>query len=91
MSAAVKRLLGQIDGEMRRMGESEETGGETDQALLQDLLFYVGEAHDVDSTLGVFPSRSALLKAFEAPPTAHPDHPTAVLSLLKETLAISGG
>jgi hypothetical protein len=90
MSAAVKRLLGQLDGRLKRLGEGDAPAADADAALAQDLIFYVGEGHDVDATIGVFPSRSALLKAFAAPPRAHPDYPTAVLSVLKETLAISG-
>lgn len=90
VSAAVKRLLGQLDGRLKRMGEGDVPAAEGDAALAQDLLFYVGEGHDVDATIGVFPSRTALLKAFSAPTPAHPDHPTAVLSVLKETLATSG-
>lgn len=89
-SAAVKRLLGQLDGRLKRLGEGHVSADDADAVLAQDLLFYVSEGHDVDATIGVFPSRSALLKAFAAPPPAHPDHPTAVLSVLKETLAISG-
>ncbi len=90
MSAAVKRLLGQLDGRLKALGEGNVPVHDADAALAQDLIFYVGEGHDVDVTMGVFPSRSALLKAFTAPPRAHPDYPTAVLSVLKETLAISG-
>jgi chemotaxis protein histidine kinase CheA len=90
MSAAVKRLLGQLDGRLKALGEGKVPVHDADAALAQDLIFYVGEGHDVDVTMGVFPSRSALLKAFTAPPRAHPDHPTAVLSVLKEVLAISG-
>ena len=90
MSVAVKRLLGQLDGRLKRLGEGDVPADDADAALAQDLIFYVGEGHDVDATMGVFPSRSALLRAFTAPPRAHPDYPTAVLSVLKETLAISG-
>lgn len=90
VSAAVKRLLGQLDGRLKRLGEGRVPAHDADAALAQDLIFYIGEGHDVDATMGVFPSRSALLKAFTAPPRAHPDYPTAVLSVLKETLSISG-
>jgi len=90
MSAAVKRLLGQLDGRLKRLGEGDVPAADADAALAQDLIFYVGEGHDVDATMGVFPSRSALLKAFAAPPRAHPDYATAVLSVLKEIVAISG-
>jgi hypothetical protein len=89
MSTAVKRLLGQLDGQLKRLGEGANPVPEPAPALVQDLLFYLSEGHDVDATIGVFPSRSALLEAFAAPPRAHPDQPTAVLSVLNELLGIS--
>ncbi|TFG88622.1 MAG: hypothetical protein E4H18_01835, partial [Hyphomicrobiales bacterium] len=89
MSTAVKRLLGQLDGQLKRLGEGANPVPEPVPTLVQDLLFYLSEGHDVDATIGVFPSRSALLEAFAAPPRAHPDQPTAVLSVLNELLAIS--
>ncbi len=85
-STAIKRLLGQLDGQLKGLGDGQPPA----PALLQDLLFYLGEGHDVDATIGVFPSRSALLAAFAAPPRAHPEQPTAALALLNELLAISG-
>ena len=93
MSTAVKRLLGQLDGQLKRLGDQDAMALDVvprgAPSLEQDLLFYVGEAHDVDATIGVFPSRSALLAAFAVPSRAHPDQPTAVLSLLNELLAIA--
>jgi chemosensory pili system protein ChpA (sensor histidine kinase/response regulator) len=92
-STAVKRLLGQLDGQLKRLGDQDAMALDVvprgAPSLVQDLLFYVGEGHDVDATIGVFPSRSALLAAFAVPSRAHPDQPTAVLSLLNELLAIS--
>lgn len=92
-SAAVKRLLGQLDGRLKRLADGGGEGAAPLQdaapALLQDLLFYVSESRDVDATISVFPSRSALLEAFAAPPRADSDQPTAALSLLNELLAIS--
>ncbi len=85
-STAIKRLLGQLDGQLKGLGD----GHQPAPALVQDLLFYLGEGHDVDAAIGVFPSRSALLAAFVAPPRAHPDQPTAALALLNELLSISG-
>jgi len=89
VSIAVKRLLGQLDGQLKSLGDEGSRAPDGAPSLVQDLLFYVGEGHDVDATITVFPSRSALLAAFAAPPRAHPDQATAVLSLLKELLAIS--
>ena len=85
-STAIKRLLGQLDGQLKGLGDGQRPA----PPLVQDLLFYLGEGHDVDATIGVFPSRSALLAAFVAPPRAHPDQPTAALALLNELLSISG-
>ena len=85
-STAIKRLLGQLDGQLKGLGD----GHRPAPSLVQDLLFYLGEGHDVDATIGVFPSRSALLAAFAAPPQAHPDQPAAALALLNELLSISG-
>ncbi|MCK5365207.1 MAG: chemotaxis protein CheW [Gammaproteobacteria bacterium] len=85
-STAIKRLLGQLDGQLKGL----EDGHRPAPSLVQDLLFYLGEGHDVDATIGVFPSRSALLAAFTAPPRAHPDQPAAALALLNELLSISG-
>jgi chemotaxis protein histidine kinase CheA len=85
-STAIKRLLGQLDGQLKGLGDGQRPA----PALVQDLLFYLGEGHDVDATIGVFPSRSALLAAFAAPPRAHPDQSTAALALLNELLSISG-
>lgn len=90
MSIAVKRLLGQLDGQLKSLGELDARAPNGVPSLVQDLLFYVGEGRDMDATISVFPSRSALLAAFAAPPQAHPDQPTAALSLLNELLAISG-
>lgn len=90
VSVAVKRLLGQLDGRLKRLADESGPAPEAAPALTRDLLFYVGEGRDVDATMGVFESRSALLAAFAAPPRAHPDQPTAVLSMLNELLAISG-
>lgn len=90
VSIAVKRLLGQLDGRLKRLCDRDGRNREAAPALTRDLLFYVSEGHDVDATMGVFASRSALLAAFAAPPRAHPDQPTAVLSTLNELLAISG-
>ena len=88
MSIAVKRLLGQLDGQLKRLGGEDARASNGAPSLVQDLLFYLGEGHDMDATISVFPSRSALLAAFAAPP--HRDQPTAALSLLNELLAISG-
>jgi chemotaxis protein histidine kinase CheA len=85
-STAIKRLLGQLDGQLKGLGDGQRPA----PTLVQDLLFYLGEGHDVDATIGVFPSRSALLAAFAAPPRANPDQSTAALALLNELLAISG-
>ena len=90
VSTAVKRLLGQLDGQLKRLGDGDAPAPDAAPALVQDLLFYVGEGRDVDATVSGFPSRSALLAAFAAPPRAHPDQPTAVLSLLNGLLAVSG-
>jgi chemotaxis protein histidine kinase CheA len=89
-STAIKRLLGQLDGQLKRLAEGGAVLPDVPPALVQNLLFYVGEGRDVDTTISVFPSRTALLAAFAAPSAAHPDQPTAVLSLLNELLAISG-
>jgi chemotaxis protein histidine kinase CheA len=89
-STAVKRLLGQLDGQLKDLGDGDRPAPVAAPALVQDLLFYLGEGHDVDTTVGVFPSRTALLAAFAAPPRAHSDQSTAVLALLNELLAISG-
>ncbi|MDX1432220.1 MAG: hypothetical protein R3286_07190, partial [Gammaproteobacteria bacterium] len=89
VSAAVKRLLGQLDAQMKRLCESEGATPEPPPALVRDLLFYVGEVRDVEATIGLFASRSALLAAFAAPGRQDADQPTAVLSLLNELLAIS--
>jgi len=85
-STASKRLLGQLDGQLKGLGDGQRPA----PTLVQDLLFYLGEGHDVDATIGVFPSRSALLAAFAAPPRAHSDQSTAALALLNELLSISG-
>ena len=85
-SIAIKRLLGQLDGQLKGLGNGQRPA----PTLVQDLLFYLGEGHDVDATIGVFPSRSALLAAFAAPPRAHSDQSTAALALLNELLSISG-
>ena len=85
-STAIKRLLGQLDGQLKGLGDGQRPA----PTLVQDLLFYLGEGHDVDATIGVFPSRSALLAAFAAPPRAHSDQSTAALALLNELLSISG-
>ncbi len=85
-SAAIKRLLGQLDGQLKGLGDGQRPA----PILIQDLLFYLGEGHDVDATIGVFPSRSALLAAFAAPPRARADQSTAALALLNELLSISG-
>ncbi len=85
-STAIKRLLGQLDGQLKGLGDGQRPA----PTLVQDLLFYLGEGHDVDATIGVFPSRSALLAAFAAPPRANPDQSTAALALLNELLSISG-
>ena len=90
LSIAVKRLLGQLDGQLKGLGDDDTRPPRGAPSLVQDLLFYVGESQDVDVTVSVFASRSALLAAFAAPPPAHPDQPTAALSLLNELLAISG-
>jgi chemotaxis protein histidine kinase CheA len=93
MSTAIKRLLGQLDGQLKRLGDQDAMALDVvprgAPSLEQDLLFNGGEPHDVDATIGVFPSRSALLAAFAVPSRAHPDQPTAVLSLLNELLAIA--
>ena len=85
-SAAIKRLLGQLDGQLKGLGDGQRPA----PPLVQDLLFYLGEGHDVDATIGVFPSRSALLAAFAAPPRANADQSTAALALLNELLSVSG-
>jgi hypothetical protein len=85
-STAIKRLLGQLDGQLKGLGD----GHRPAPSLVQDLLFYLGEGHDVDATSDALPSRSALLAVFAAPPRAHPDQPTAALALLNELLSISG-
>jgi len=89
-SAAVKRLLGQLDAQLKRLGEPHAPAPQAAPALVQDLLFYVGESRDVDATVGVFPTRVALQAAFAAPPRTHADQPTAALSLLNELLGVSG-
>ncbi len=90
VSAAVKRLLGQLDAQLKRLGERHAPAPQAAPDLVQDLLFYVGEGHDVDATVGVFPTRVALQAAFAVPPRSHTDQPTAVLSLLNELLGVSG-
>lgn len=90
VSAAVKRLLGQLDGQLKRLCDSGESTPEVAPGLVPDLLFYVGEGRDVEATIGLFPSRSALLAAFVAPLPNQAEQPTAVLSLLNELLSISG-
>jgi chemotaxis protein histidine kinase CheA len=90
VSTAIKRLLGQLDGQLKRLCGPDGPAPEPAPALVRDLLFYVGESRDVEATIGVFPSRSALLAAFAAPQGTHSEQPTAVLSLLNELLAISG-
>jgi hypothetical protein len=90
VSTAVKRLLGQLDAQLKRLGERHAPAPQAAPALVQDLLFYVGEGHDVDATVAVFPTRVALQAAFAVPPRAHTDQPTAVLSLLNELLGVSG-
>ncbi len=88
-SVAVKRLLGQLDAELKGLSERQGSAPRPAPALVRDLLFYVGEGCDVDATIGVFPSRSALLAAFVAPRDGHPHQPTAALSLLNALLAVS--
>ncbi|GMQ95687.1 MAG: hypothetical protein BMS9Abin14_137 [Gammaproteobacteria bacterium] len=90
VSAAVKRLLGQLDAQLKHLGERHAPAPQAAPALVQDLLFYVGEGHDGDATVGVFATRAALQAAFAVPPRAHTDQPTAVLSLLNELLGVSG-
>lgn len=90
ISSAVKRLLGQLDGQIKRLQDRDAVVPDAMSSLVQDLLFYVGEGHDVEATIGVFPSRRALLDAFTVPPRAHADKPAAALSLLNELLAIAG-
>ena len=89
-SIAVKRLLGQLDAQLKRLGERHAPASQAAPALVQDLLFYVGEGYDVDATVAEFPTRVALQAAFAAPPGTHSDQPTAALSLLNELLGISG-
>ncbi len=90
VSGAVKRLLGQLDGQLKRLCDGDEPTPQAAPSLVRDLLFYVGEGRDVEATIGIYPSRSALLAAFVAPSRGHTDQPTAVLSLLNELLSISG-
>jgi len=90
VSVTIKRLLGQLDGRLKRLCEQDAAAPEAAPGLVRDVLFYVGEGSDLDATIGLFSTRGALVAAFVAPTRAHPDQPTAVLSLLNELLAVSG-
>ena len=92
-SGAVKRLLGQLDAELKRIAERGREGVQepAPPALVRSLLYYVAVTPSPGPAVTAARARYDLAHAFMVPPAGHPDDPTAALALLNEILVTASG